>query len=151
MLKDNDNLQKLYFDRLKTDIKKGLHWDVFNNRQIKFPKYRRLFKDYLDKHLKPEDLTSGPDGSTALHVISDQGFDDLVSIFIDLKTIKTMINKKNSSGKTALHLASSKGYTKLANDLILNGADAAPLDHDNLTPLREACKNGHVDTVELLL
>jgi ankyrin repeat protein len=42
-------------------------------------------------------------------------------------------------------------YTKLANDLILNGADAAPLDHDNITPLREACKNGHVDTVELLL
>jgi ankyrin repeat protein len=50
-----------------------------------------------------------------------------------------------------LHIASSKGYTKLANDLILHGADAAPLDDDNLTPLREACKNGHVDTVELLL
>jgi ankyrin repeat protein len=62
-----------------------------------------------------------------------------------------MINKKNYSGKTALHLASSKGYTNLANDLILNGADAAPLDHDNITPLHEACKNGHVDTVELLL
>jgi ankyrin repeat protein len=151
MLKDNDNLQKLYFDRLVTDITNGLNRDVFNNRQIKFPEYRRLFKDYLDKHLKPEDVTSGPDGSTALHVISDQGFDDLVSIFINLKTIKTMINKKNYSGKTALHLASSKGYTKLANDLILNGADAAPLDHDNITPLREACKNGHVDTVELLL
>jgi hypothetical protein len=53
-----DNLQKLYFDRLLTDIKKGLHRDVFNNRQIKFPEYRRLFKDYLDKHLKPEDVTS---------------------------------------------------------------------------------------------
>ena len=151
MLKENDNLQKLYFDRLLTDIKKGLNWDVFNNRQIQFSEYRRLFKDYLKKHLKPEDLTSGPGDSTALHVISDQGFDDLVSIFIDLKTIKTMINKKNSSGKTALHLASSKGYTKLAKDLILNEANAAQLDDDNLTPLHEACKNGHVDTVELLL
>jgi ankyrin repeat protein len=60
-------------------------------------------------------------------------------------------NKKNSLGKTALHLASSKGYTKLVNDLILNEADAAPLDHDNITPLHEACKNGYVDTVELLL
>jgi ankyrin repeat protein/energy-coupling factor transporter ATP-binding protein EcfA2 len=149
MLKDNDNLQKLYFDRLLTDIKKGLNWDVFNNGQIKFPEYRRLFKDYLEKQLKPEDLTSGPDGSTALHVVSDQGFDEFVFMFIDLDN--TMINKKNSSGKTALHLASSKGYTKVAQMLITYKADTAPLDNDNLTPLREACKNGHVDTVELLL
>jgi ankyrin repeat protein len=35
--------------------------------------------------------------------------------------------------------------------LIMYNADTAPLDNDNLTPLREACKNGHVDTVELLL
>ena len=149
MLKDNDNLQKLYFDRLLTDIKKGLNWDVFNNRQIKFPEYRRLFKDYLKKHLKLKDLTSGPDGSTALHVVSDQRLDEFVLMFIDLDN--TMINKKNSSGKTALHLASSKGYTKVANMLITYKADTAPLDNNNLTPLREACKNGHVDTVELLL
>jgi ankyrin repeat protein len=149
MLKENDNLQKLYFDRLLTDIKKGLNWDVFNNRQIKFQEYRRLFKDYLDKQFKPEDLTSGPDGSTALHVVSDQGFDEFVFMFIYLDN--TMINKKDSSGKTALHLASSKGYTKVANMLITYNADTAPLDNDNLTPLREACKNGHVDTVELLL
>jgi hypothetical protein len=58
------------------------NWDVFNNRQIKFPEYRRHFKDYLDKHLKPEDLTSGPDGSTALHVVSDQGFHDRFQMFI---------------------------------------------------------------------
>jgi ankyrin repeat protein len=75
-------------------------------------KDKKLFKDYLDKHLKPEDLTSGPDGSTALHVISDQGFDEFVLMFIALDN--TMINKKNSSGQTALHLASSKGYTKVA-------------------------------------
>jgi ankyrin repeat protein/energy-coupling factor transporter ATP-binding protein EcfA2 len=149
MLKDDDNLQKLYFDRLLTDIKKGLIWDVFNNIQIIFPEYRRLFKAYLDKQLKPEDLTSGPDGSTALHVVSDQGLDEFILMFIDLDN--TMINKKNSSGKTALHLASSKGYTKVANMLITYKADTAPLDNDNLTPLREACKNGHVDTVELLL
>jgi ankyrin repeat protein/energy-coupling factor transporter ATP-binding protein EcfA2 len=149
MLKDKDNLQKLYFDRLITDIKKGLNWDVFNNRQIKFPEYRRLFKDYLDKQLKPEDLTSGPDGSTALHVISDQGFDEFVFMFFYLDN--TMINKKNSSGKTALHLASSKGYTKVAQTLITYKADTAPLDKDNLTPLHQACKNGHVDTVNWLL
>ena len=149
MLKETDNLQKLYFDRLLTDIKKGLNWDVFNNRQIKFSEYRRLFKDYLDKQLKPEDLTSGPDGSTALHVISDQGFDEFVFMFFNLDN--TMINKKNSSGKTALHLASSKGYTKVGQTLITYKADTAPLDKDNLTPLHQACKNGHVDTVNWLL
>jgi hypothetical protein len=32
--------------------------------------------------------------------------------------------------------------------LINYKADTAALDKDNLTPIHQACKNGHVDTVE---
>ena len=50
-----------------------------------------------------------------------------------------------------LHLASQKGSLDILDLLIKYKADVNQQDNQGITPLMEACKNGHLYIVEFLL
>ncbi|CAC5425074.1 unnamed protein product [Mytilus coruscus] len=69
--------EESYFQRFLLNIRNGYHSDVFTGVQMKHLRFRHKLIKYL-RHLKPEDLKCNDDNSTHLHIVSEQGYDELV-------------------------------------------------------------------------
>lgn len=52
---------------------------------------------------------------------------------------------------TLLHAACRRGSTDIVELLLTHGANAGLSDHKGNVPLAEACRNGHLTTVEVLV
>lgn len=147
--------QDVYFERMLLDLKAGFH-NIFNSNQHKSPECRTLYIQYMTKHLKKKDLKTGTDGTTVLHVVSAEGFEDYVDFFLKINkpkffVFKHIVNLKDNLGQTALHKACKKGHMTIAKLLLDNNAYVDTLDNDDRTALDMACSSELYATVELLL
>ncbi|XP_076117422.1 uncharacterized protein LOC143085125 [Mytilus galloprovincialis] len=142
-------LEKTYFDRILIDIKQGLFWDVITDTQNAFPQFRKAFTLYMETILKRNDLNNSEDGSTVLHAVSLEGYDDYLIYFLDLD--KCLLNKDDKFGQIPLHLACRKGHSHTAQLLLAKGAFINKTDKNENTPLDLACAGCHTDTVAVLL
>ncbi|CAC5425089.1 unnamed protein product [Mytilus coruscus] len=79
--------EKSYFERLILDIKKGHHRKVFTGIQMQFSEFRTNLVKEL-RHLHSEDFKSDDKKTTFLHVVAEQGYEDLVFEIVNLKEIK---------------------------------------------------------------
>lgn len=61
------------------------------------------------------------------------------------------INHRNAKGETKLHLAVVRGQHDLVRQLLDNGAYADIQDYAGWTPLHEACAEGDMAMVQLLI
>ena len=89
-----------------------------------------------------------PDGSTALHMAAERGFDDFVALF--LANPKTDVNLKNGYGSTPLHLAVKHNHAGTVN--ILSECDRVDqkITHNGLTPFDLANLLGLDEVVNIL-
>ncbi|XP_063415853.1 ankyrin-1-like [Mytilus trossulus] len=142
-------LEKAYFDRILIDIKQGIFWDVITDTQNAFPQFREAFISYIKTMLKRNDLKNSDDGSTVVHAVSLEGYDDYLTYFLHFD--KSLVNKENRSGQIPLHLACLKGHSHTAELLLKKGAFIDKTDKNENTPLDLACAGGHTDTVAVLL
>ncbi|XP_076117420.1 uncharacterized protein LOC143085123 [Mytilus galloprovincialis] len=142
-------LERAYFDRMLIDIKQGLFWDVITDMQNAFPQFRKAFTSYMKTMLKWNDLKNSVDGSTVVHAVSVEGYDDYVLFFSDLD--KSLVNKDNMSGQIPLHLACLKGHSRTTQLLLEKKSFIDKTDKNENTPLDLACAGGHTDTVDILL
>lgn len=141
-------LQMFYFDRILHDIKEGL-FDTFSGYQHVFLEFRESYIAYLKNHLKDVDLKQGRHGTTVLHAVSTEGYDDYANVFLCFN--KAMIDLQDNLGQTALYKACKKNYKNVAQVLLENGAYTATTDNDGLTALDIACDYDFIDIVQLLL
>ncbi|CAG2226041.1 INVS [Mytilus edulis] len=142
-------LEKAYFDRILIDIKQGLFLDVITDIQNAFPQFRKAFTSYMKTIIKWNDLKHSGDGSTVVHAVSLEGYDDYLTYFLDLD--KSLVNKDNRSGQIPLHLACLKGHSHTAQLLLEKGAFIDKTDENENTPLDLACAGGHKDTADVNL
>ncbi|CAC5381696.1 unnamed protein product [Mytilus coruscus] len=141
--------EKLYFQRLISDIKNCYHRDVFTGIQMTYLRFRTKMIQYI-KSLKADDLKCNGDNSTPLHIVSEQGYADLAYELIKIK--EEHIYKQDNNKRTPLYLACFGGHSKVAQTLLVHNQDTLDItNNDDLTPLDAAAKAGHYTTVKLLL
>ncbi|CAG2212353.1 unnamed protein product [Mytilus edulis] len=102
------------------------------------------------KSLKGKDITCDNNNSTPLHVVSEQGYDDLVFTLYQIK--KDQINHQDKNKRTPLFMACLGGHDKVIHTIL--GIDNSSLhiaDGEDLMPLDAASVNDHSSTVTLLL
>ncbi|XP_065826102.1 death-associated protein kinase 1-like isoform X2 [Oscarella lobularis] len=105
--------------------------------------------EYLIDHcgVNVDEQTNG--GWTSLMHACQKGHLDTVQLLVS-KQCDINIRDKNSG--TALHVASFNGQSAVAEYLIDHcGVNVDDQDNDGWTLLMYACKNGHLDTVQLLV
>eukprot|EP00658_Telonema_sp_P-2_P012616 TRINITY_DN14804_c0_g1_i1.p1 TRINITY_DN14804_c0_g1~~TRINITY_DN14804_c0_g1_i1.p1 ORF type:complete len:788 (+),score=205.90 TRINITY_DN14804_c0_g1_i1:95-2458(+) len=93
----------------------------------------------------------GGDAKNALSWACESGQHEMVDWLLGAKADP---NGRNVTGTSALHLAATKGHTTIARALGERGAEVNLLSRDNntgATPLMEAIRAQHADTVEALL
>ncbi|XP_071124012.1 CARD- and ANK-domain containing inflammasome adapter protein-like [Mytilus edulis] len=141
--------EKLFFERLLLDIRKGNHSHVFTGIQMTHLRYRTKLLTYL-KTLKTEDLKCDKFNSTPLHVASEQGYEDLANLLVKLK--KNQISHQDKNKRTPLYMACLGGHDNVVKVIHLNDKTTLEITNDDdCTPLDAASINGHSSTVALLL
>ncbi|CAC5425080.1 unnamed protein product [Mytilus coruscus] len=141
--------EESYFQRLLLDIRKGNHSHVFTGIQMKYLRFRTKLLKFLIL-LKAEDLKCDKHKSTPLHVASEQGYEDLAHVLVELK--KDQINHQDSNKRTPLYMACLGGHNKVVKELHLHDKTTLEItNNDDCTPLDAASSNGHCSTVKLLL
>ncbi|VDI23922.1 Hypothetical predicted protein [Mytilus galloprovincialis] len=141
--------EELYFERILLDIRKGNHSVVFTGIQMKLSRFRSKLHKCL-KSLKDIDVTCDDNNSTPLHIVSEQGYEDLVFTLYKIK--KDQINHQDNSKRTPLFMACLGGHDKVIQTIL--GIDHSSLhmaDSEDLMPLDAASLNDHSSTVTLLL
>ncbi|XP_054270593.1 transient receptor potential channel pyrexia [Macrosteles quadrilineatus] len=88
--------------------------------------------------------------NTALHLASEGGYADCVSMLISKGAL---VDKQNCKGQTPLHLAAKCQGVECVETLLKAGADVNAVDADNITPLRAAVGKALLayNTLETLL
>lgn len=147
--------QEVYFERMLLDMKAGFHY-ILSSNQHKSPEFRKLYIQYMTKHLNKRDLKRGTDGATVLHVVSAEGYEDYVDFFLKINKPKFfafnhIVNFTDNLGQTALHKACMKGHITIAKLLLDNKAYVDALDKNDRTALDMACSSDLYATVEYLL
>lgn len=87
--------QEVYFERMLLDLKAGFHY-IFNSNQHKSPQCRKLYMQYMTKHLQKRDLKTGTDGTTVLHVVSAEGYEDYLDFFLKINKPKFFLFQSHS-------------------------------------------------------
>ena len=86
-------------------------------------------------------------GSTALMVAAEYGYDEGVQVLLNASAD---VNIQNSYDSTALHFAAYKGHLTTCKILLASGARASLTEMNGYTPLDNAQQNGHHRVCELL-
>jgi hypothetical protein len=61
------------------------------------------------------------------------------------------LEERDTDGRTALHYAAGGGHGEVVAFLLGKGAQASTRDNRHVTALMEACDNGHLDVVRMLV
>ena len=88
-------------------------------------------------------------GNTPLHVAVMNGHDDTVLVLIN--EFGCNVNEKGRNVQSPLHCACSEGRLSLIRALMNHNADVTARDNRGDTPLHVAVRNGHDDTVLVLI
>ncbi|XP_064391932.1 uncharacterized protein LOC135339650 isoform X3 [Halichondria panicea] len=88
------------------------------------------------------------DNSTALHIASDNGHDEVVRVLL---AAKATVNTQDRSNWTALHIASINGHDEVVRVLLAGKATVNTQNKWGRSPLLAASSNGHLKCVELLI
>ncbi|CAG2223098.1 unnamed protein product [Mytilus edulis] len=83
-----------------------------------------------------------------LHVVSDLGYQEYVSFFLQ---DSTMINQKDSHGNIPLHLACMKGHIEIVQNLIENKSSIDIANNEGLKPFVYACEINATAVAKVLL
>ncbi|CAG2218605.1 unnamed protein product [Mytilus edulis] len=119
--------EDIYFQRLVLDIRKGYHSHVFT----------------------AEDLTCDQNDSTPLHIISENGYEDLVFKLFQLS--KEQINLQDKNKRTPLFMASLGCHNKVIQTLLaLDNSSLHVANNEDLTPFDIASINDDVSTLTIL-
>jgi hypothetical protein len=86
-------------------------------------------------------------GSTALIIASEQGYNDCVSLLLSKKAD---LNSQNNNGLSALMLAAVTGRTRIVADLLTAGADIKIQDKNGKTALMLAEEHNKDDVIWLI-
>lgn len=173
----NNNNEKVYFDRLFTDLKHGDMLSTFHNSQLTFELYKTKFikyckepesdfKNILSKLQTLADKTK----RNSEDVVDDyehlkwkaqakkcnqpviasvwEGFPDLVQLLIDMECDVHSTDRLNRS---ALFFAALFGYSKIVKLLASQGGSTSMCDEFGRSPLYVACDSGHANVVKCLL
>uniref|UniRef100_A0A7N6AI28 Ankyrin 1, erythrocytic a n=1 Tax=Anabas testudineus TaxID=64144 RepID=A0A7N6AI28_ANATE len=86
-------------------------------------------------------------GVTPLHLASQEGRPDMVSLLISKQA---NVNLGNKSGLTPLHLVAQEGHVGIADILVKQGASVYAATRMGYTPLHVACHYGNIKMVKFL-
>jgi len=131
---------QLYRKRFTEDLLKAIYWDII-------PKTKRLLRINKEKGFLIVDETD-VDGDTALMWASVYGHADIVEMLLQDGADP---NFANGDGDTALMWASGVESTAVVEMLLQAGADPNFANGDGDTALMKASREGHTDTVRVLL
>ncbi|KAJ5106165.1 NACHT nucleoside triphosphatase [Penicillium angulare] len=89
------------------------------------------------------------DGNTALHLVAQAGYDDIVSLLLDIN--HSELNVPNNAGNMPLHLATINGHFSIVK-LLANSGDIYlnAINNDGNTALHLAAGFGHLNTTKKL-
>ncbi|CAG2212359.1 unnamed protein product [Mytilus edulis] len=140
--------EDIYFQRLVLDIRKGHHSHVFTGMQMQFSQFRTKLLTFLES-LKAEDLTCDQNNSTPLHVVSENGYEDLVFKLFQLR--KEHINLQDKNKRTPLFMACLGCHNKVIQTLLaLDNSSLHVANNEDLTPFDIASINDDVSTLTIL-
>ncbi|KAG8298465.1 hypothetical protein J6590_013640 [Homalodisca vitripennis] len=96
------------------------------------------------------DLETKDKRNTALHLASEGGYADCVSMLI---AKKATVDKRNVKSQTPLHLAAKCQEVECVEALLKAGSNVNAVDVENITPLRAAVGNDMLayNTVQILI
>lgn len=159
--------EELYFNRLTEDLRKGITYSAFHNKQLHYHLYRSKFitycesrRDLLEELLRQIER-EGQRHSEQYYKEDDfrnirlpliesafEGHSDIVAMLLDFKC---EINLCDKYGRSALHVAATFGFLPVLKLLLHKGADTTLCNWLGQSALYLACEAGHRDAVSLLL
>lgn len=106
-----------------------------------------------------------PNGTTALHIVSDTGRLNVLELLLrsatqsnnTFKDISLVfrngaeVDAVTTGSTTSLFVAATQGHASIVRYLCLNGADVDKQNHRGWTPLHAACQSGNPRSIEALL
>ena len=98
----------------------------------------------------PSNTSVSPFGWSPLHICAANGRAEAAEMLIR-SGADVCAADSGELGQTALHVAASNGHGTLCSILCSAGAAIDATDKFGATPIHEACRGGHRDTVETLL
>lgn len=159
--------EEQYFNRLIEDLRKGITYSAFHNKQLHYQLYRSKFIAYCESRQKLiEQLLrqiekEGQQLSERYYKEDDfrnirlpliesafEGHSDIVAMLLDFKC---EINLCDKYRRSALYVAAALGYLLVAQLLLNRGADTTLCNWMGQSALYSSCEAGHLDIVSLLL
>ncbi|VDI83588.1 Hypothetical predicted protein, partial [Mytilus galloprovincialis] len=169
-VKDDENTEKRYFDRLMIDLGQGISYSTFHNSQLQYKSYREKFISFfksrkekaipLLKNLKGDTHNNSLDNNDyedyidcrRQHHFSSykmrkpiiesawEGYADIVQMLVDFDCD---INKVDNYERTALFVACLLRKPEVVNVLLDHNADHSLCDKTKPSPLLVACRKGY--------
>ncbi|VDH90167.1 60kDa lysophospholipase, partial [Mytilus galloprovincialis] len=149
MVSEND--EHLYNDRIKADLANGKIHCCLNNAQMKYKKYRIMFRDII-KDLEINLIRNlinikDENGINSFIISCLRGYDELVDLFISVGAdVDSQIGFF-----TPLTAACHDGHLQTVEILLKKGSDINNTNTQGETPLYTACFEGHYNLVSLLI
>ncbi|XP_063412635.1 uncharacterized protein LOC134695341 [Mytilus trossulus] len=142
--------EKIYFERLLSDLKQHVMISTFHNYQLIYKTFRDKLISYLGRNDDAKTVLKKLDThTTPLLESAFTGYSDIVHFLI--VNIKCNVNNTKRIDSLPLHKASAQGHSAVVKCLLENNADISQCNTSGESALYAACVGGHEDTVELLI
>ncbi|CAG2246544.1 ANK [Mytilus edulis] len=160
VIKDEET-EKVYFDRLMTDLEQGITYSTFHNSQLANVSYRNKFydkttcasRDSVDSYEDYIEFTEPyhfASHKMKIPLIESalEGNKDIVNLLIKMKCD---IDETDKFGRSALFITCLLGREDVAILLLDKNANHELTDNNDRSPLYVACKGGFLPIVNALL